>query len=100
MYIGLKVIIGNDVKFCSYLIFIVYLFYLVIFMYVVFNLFIRLIIMVINFNLREKRDWGKKSWGYMFNNLRIFMCFKKYSNNKLVLVRVWKYSYMCIFSIC
>lgn len=56
MYIGLKVIIGNDVKFCSYLIFVVYLFYLVIFMYVVFNLFIRLIIMVINFNLREKRD--------------------------------------------
>lgn len=56
MYIGLKVIIGNDVKFCSYLIFIVNLFYLVIFMYVVFNLFIRLIITVINFNLKEKRD--------------------------------------------
>lgn len=56
MYIGLKVIIGNDVKFCSYLIFIVNLFYLVIFIYVVFNLFIRLIITVINFNLREKRD--------------------------------------------
>lgn len=56
MYTGLKVITGNDVKFCSYLISAVYLLYLVISMHVVLNSFTRLIITVINSNLREKRD--------------------------------------------
>lgn len=100
IHAGLKVITGNDVKFCSYLISTVNLLYLVISMHVVLNSFTRLIITVINSNLREKRDWGKKSWGYMSNNLRTFMCLKKCSNNKLVLARVWKYSHMCTLSIC
>lgn len=56
MYTGLKVITVNDVKFCSYLISTVNLLYLVISMHVVLNSFTRLIITVINSNLREKRD--------------------------------------------
>lgn len=56
MYTGLKVITGNDVKFCSYLISTVYLLYLVISMHVVLNSFTRLIITVINSNLRETEE--------------------------------------------
>lgn len=55
MYTGLKVITGNDVKFCSYLISTVYLLYLVISMHVVLKSFTRLIITVINSNLREEK---------------------------------------------
>lgn len=56
MYTGLKVITGNDVKFCSYLISTVYLLYLVISIHVVLNSFTRLIITVINSNLRETEE--------------------------------------------
>lgn len=56
MYTGLKVITGNDVKFCSYLISTVNLLYLVISMHVVLNSFTRLIITVINSNLRETEE--------------------------------------------
>lgn len=56
MYTGLKVITGNDVKFCSYFISTVYLLYLVISMHVVLNSFTRLIITVINSNLRETEE--------------------------------------------
>lgn len=56
MYTGLKVITGNDVKFCSYLISTVNLLYLVTSMHVVLNSFTRLIITVINSNLRETEE--------------------------------------------